>query len=80
MLLEAPNGMAAWDIGEIKNTTDLDTAADVRIADQGPVRASITIKRSFSKSLFTQSVVLYDAIPRIDFPCKVAWRENRQPR
>ncbi|MEW6202732.1 MAG: glycoside hydrolase family 38 C-terminal domain-containing protein [bacterium] len=75
MLLEAPTGMSAWDVGPILNTKDLNDKAEVSITESGSVRAAITVERKFRKSAFKQKIVLYDSIPRIDFPCEVEWKE-----
>lgn len=75
MLHESPNGMSAWDIGNITRTQALNTAATVTIEERGPARGALRIEQSFGRTALVKKIVLYDGVPRIDIPCEVQWRE-----
>lgn len=75
ILSEGPTGMSAWMIGAIQDTKDLVGNSEVVQIDAGPAKASVTFDHRYSKSLFTQEVVLYDGIPRIDIRMTADWHE-----
>jgi alpha-mannosidase len=76
VLYEQPNQMSAWTIGSINKTVNLDSTPEMKVVEQNAVKSVIEIKRSYSKSTFTQRIVLYTGINRIDFPCTVDWYEQ----
>jgi alpha-mannosidase len=46
--------------------------------EQGPVRATIEVKKKFGLARFTQRIALYDGLPRIDFGLAIHWNgKNR---
>ncbi len=57
----------AWEVGGVES---------VCVTETGPVRGTVEISRSFSRSAMVQRVHLYDSIPRIDFHTEVDWYET----
>jgi alpha-mannosidase len=47
----------------------------IEICESGPVRTKVRIKRSFHNSSFTQDIVLYSSIARVDFNLTVDWHD-----
>jgi len=48
---------------------------EIEVAERGPLRAKIRIKRKFKNSSFTQEVMLYSKIERVDFNLIVDWND-----
>jgi len=77
--MEKPHGMSAWELGPIRAVHSLDKAISVKVTERGPVRAVIEIRRHWSRSKFTQRIITYRDVPRIDFELDVAWFELGGP-
>ncbi len=70
---------SAWDInytGESKILTD--QGASVSVVDQGPVFVRLRVHHALGKSAYTQDLMVYGALPRIDVPTTVNWQEEKQ--
>ncbi|HUE37824.1 MAG TPA: glycoside hydrolase family 38 C-terminal domain-containing protein [Candidatus Acidoferrum sp.] len=52
--------------------------ANVSIVEQGPVFARVRVRHSSANSSFTQDIVVYGALPRIDIPTTINWQEEHQ--
>lgn len=48
----------------------------VEICESGPVRTMIRVKRSFHNSSFTQDIILYSGMERVDFNLAVDWHDT----
>jgi len=59
-------------VGKAWNITSKPT---VRVIENGPVRARVRITRSFKTSRYTQEVILYSRLDRVDFNLRVDWHE-----
>ncbi len=55
------------------NSSDLINYSDLEILENGPVRATIQIKRSYHLARFIQRIYLYTGINRIDFELIADW-------
>jgi len=55
---------------------DLDSADEVQLAESGPLRAVIRIKKHFQNSTFIQDVTLYPGVPRVDVKMQADWHEK----
>jgi alpha-mannosidase len=69
----------AWTIkytGEDKILTT--NGAKVSVVDQGPVFARVRVSHAFGKSTYTQDVIVYGALDRIDIPTTVDWHEKAE--
>ncbi len=75
ILTENSGGMSAWNLGRIESTKDLLSDSEVVRVDAGPARASVVFDHSYDKSIFTQEITLYDAVPRIDIRLTADWHE-----
>jgi alpha-mannosidase len=76
VLWEQPHPMSAWNIGDITRADHLITDAEVRMVEQGPVRAVIEVWRHIMHSHITQRIVTYAGLRRIDFETEVDWHEK----
>ncbi len=70
----------AWDIDffyedKWQDITDL---SEIRVVEQGPVRAALEMTRQFGKSVMKQRMVIYAQCPRIDFETWVDWHEDQK--
>ena len=54
-------------------SSDVIDKPEIELIENGPVRATIQIKRKFLLSRFTQRINLYPAIQRIDFELDIDW-------
>ena len=73
---ETPHSMSSWVIGNIEKVENLSHKPQIRIEEEGPVRAVLGIHRSFAKSLIEQKIILYQDLERIDFEAKIDWQEK----
>ncbi len=71
--MEKPHGMSAWCIGPISEVIALEKAESVRVVEQGPVRAVIEVERKWDRSSFTQRIIVYRDLPRVDFELDARW-------
>jgi len=76
LLFEKPHDMSAWNIGPISKIKNLSSKAEIKLREKGEVYSLLQIKHKFNKSTFTQDIVLYNDLPRIDFPTTVDWQEQ----
>ncbi|MCA9413518.1 MAG: alpha-mannosidase, partial [Candidatus Omnitrophica bacterium] len=70
----------AWDIDIFYNDKPLEIDGDLismEVMEQGPVRAVLRIKRSISKSVIIQDVILNKGSARIDFMTTVEWGNEK---
>lgn len=59
-------------------TVDVDSNPEIKVLEQGPVRATIQIKKKSGLSRFTQTVALYPGVPRIDFELTMDWKGHNK--
>jgi len=71
----APAGEPAWNmyLGRVR---ELLSAEEIRIVEQGPVRASIMVRWRFGDSIFTSYIRLYHRLPWVEFRLEVYWVEK----
>ncbi len=87
---DIPDRWDAWNIGYTGRSWKLDKARHISISLKGPVMASIKVEKDFlglskarraptpdfPSSFFTQEIILYEDIPRIDINMKADWWED----
>lgn len=87
---DIPSQWDAWNIGYTGRSWMLDKAESIDTAHRGPVMASLEVKKNFlgyskarreptsdfPSSFFTQEIILYDSIPRIDIRMEADWWED----
>jgi alpha-mannosidase len=90
LMEDIPDQWDAWNIGYTGRQWKLDKAESIKLEKKGPVMASFKVERSylgFSKakrqptpnypsSFFTQEIILYEDIPRLDVEMKADWWED----
>lgn len=90
LMEDIPDQWDAWNIGCTGRHWNLDKAESIKLAKKGPVMASFKVKRSylgfskakrqptpyFPSSFFTQEIILYEDIPRLDIEMKADWWED----
>ncbi len=76
--VDKPKEWDAWNIDADfeEQHWDLDKADEVKLIENGPLRAVIRIKKHFQNSTFIQDVTLYPAMPRVDVNMQVEWHEK----
>ncbi len=76
---DVPMEYDAWDIAAYyrQKPYALGKADRIRLLENGPVRAVVEVKRSFSLSALTQRYVLYAGLDRIDIETEVDWQETQ---
>jgi alpha-mannosidase len=86
---DRPTQYDAWEIKYTGVKWDLNEASEVTISEAGPVLTKIKVKKSFlgeskerneptstfPSSFFTQDIILYNDIPRIDVDLEADWWE-----
>ena len=76
-IADEPESMSAWEIG-LKGTAENIGAdgARIEVLESGPVRAMVRVTSLFRRSSFTQDIILYRGLPRIDFRTAADWQER----
>ena len=57
------------------HTWNISSKPVIEISEKGPVRAKLTIRRSFHNSSYVQEIMIYSSIRRIDFQLIIDWHE-----
>ncbi|WP_030621377.1 alpha-mannosidase [Streptomyces fulvoviolaceus] len=75
-----PNAWDAWDIDRHyrRRHTDLTDTESVELVEDGPLRASVRVTRTFGKSRITQEIRLTAASHRLDVVTEVDWQESEK--
>jgi alpha-mannosidase len=75
---DTPKDYDAWNIDADfdKVFTKLDEAESVKLIEQGPVRATIRVTRSWQNSKFVQDISLYANLDRVDVTNDIDWHET----
>ncbi len=76
---DRPLNFDAWDIDlfyEEKAYRLRDTSV-LRIVEQGPVRVTVEVERSYLASRITQRISLWRSSPRIDIATEIDWHEHQ---
>ena len=75
---DRPLNYDAWDIDRYfdDKVWEVEGVDSIEVAETGPVRGTVEIRRRFSQSTMVQRIRVYDSIPRIDFDTEIDWRES----
>ncbi len=75
---DKPKRWDAWNIDADfeKQHWDLTQADEVKLAESGPLRAIIRVKKHFQNSAFVQDITMYAGVPRVDVKMNVDWHEK----
>jgi alpha-mannosidase len=76
---DKPLDFDAWDIDNFygEKCWEIDKIDDVRVVEQGPLRAALEIRREWDGSTITQRILLHADLPRIDFQTHLEWRHHQ---
>ena len=76
--VDKPKQWDAWNIDADfeKQHWDLDNADEVKLVENGPLRAIIRVKNHFQNSTFVRDITLYAGVPRVDVKMHVEWHEK----
>jgi alpha-mannosidase len=75
---DKPKDWDAWNIdADFENKRwDLDKADEVKLIEDGPLRAVIRVTNHFQNSTFTRDITMYAAVPRVDVKMHADWHEK----
>lgn len=75
---DTPKDYDAWNIDSDfeQQFTKLDTADSVQLIEEGPLRATIRVVRTWQQSKFVQDISLYAGMDRVDVHNEFDWHEN----
>lgn len=75
---DKPKRWDAWNIdADFENKHwDLDQADEVKLIENGPLRAIIRVKNHFQNSTFTRDITMYAGVPRVDVKMHADWHEK----
>lgn len=90
LLEDIPDEYDAWNIGYTGRRWEIDKADSIELISPGPVKAVLRVKKSFlglakarrvpagdyPSSFFTQDIVLWDGMPRVDVEMSADWWED----
>jgi alpha-mannosidase len=76
---DGPEREAAWNVHATfeRRQYPFEGEATVEVAETGPVRGAVRVVRHHRNSQIEQKIVIYDALPRIDFITRVDWQERQ---
>ncbi|HEX8814174.1 MAG TPA: glycoside hydrolase family 38 C-terminal domain-containing protein [Terriglobales bacterium] len=75
---DQPKQWDAWNIDADfeQQHWDLDQADEVKLIENGPLRALLRVKQHFQNSTFTQDITVYAGVPRVDVRMQADWHEK----
>ena len=75
---DKPKRWDAWNIDADfeRQHWDLDKADEVKLIENGPLRAVIRVKNHFENSTFTRDITMYAGVPRVDVKMHADWHEK----
>ncbi len=75
---DTPKDYDAWNIDSDfeQQFTKLDAADSVKLIEQGPLRATIRVVRTWQHSKFVQDISLYAGLDRVDIHNEFDWHES----
>lgn len=73
-----PSEYDAWNIDADfeKQQWNLDTADEVKLVENSPLRVALRVRKHFQNSTFVQDITLVAGVPRVDVVMKVDWHEK----
>jgi alpha-mannosidase len=75
---DTPKDYDAWNIDSDfdRQFTTLDMVDSVKLVEEGPLRATIRVVRTWHDSKFVQDISLYAGLDRVDIQNEFDWHEN----
>lgn len=80
MYQDIPSAFDAWDLDSMYRHTPVEICepADIEIFAEGPLFASLVVRRKLNHSLMTQTIVLRRNSRRVDFHTVIDWQERHK--
>ncbi len=78
-ILEAPHGMTAWVLGQVKQYVPFTEGATLSFPHHGPYLASVQTHHRFNDSQLTVTFSLSAGVPRLDITVEADWLERGSP-
>jgi alpha-mannosidase len=77
-IVDEPESMSAWELGLKDESWNIgEQGARVEVLEQGPVRGVVRVTSLFRNSAFTQDIILYSKVRRLDCRLKMDWQERK---
>lgn len=79
LLQDGPEYEDAWNVHPTMDGRRYPCEGEARcdVAESGPVRAVLRVRRTHRQSVFEQDIILYADLPRIDFVTRIDWQERQ---
>jgi alpha-mannosidase len=76
---DRPLNYDAWDIDIFyaEKPYPVQDVQSIRVVERGPLRGGVEITRRFLSSTIRQRILIYSALPRIDFATEIDWHEHQ---
>lgn len=76
---DRPHNYDAWDVNNYytEKSWEIDNLSEIKVVENGPVRATVAIERPYLESTITQFISIYTDIPRIDIRNEIDWKEKQ---
>ncbi|HWT26975.1 MAG TPA: glycoside hydrolase family 38 C-terminal domain-containing protein [Mobilitalea sp.] len=76
---DKPHNYDAWDVNNyyIEKSWEIDQLDHIEVVENGPVRATVRLDRTYLDSRITQYISIYQDIPRIDIKNEIDWKEKQ---
>jgi len=68
--------MSAWELGLKDRVENIGEGARIEMVESGPVRAVVRVTSLFRRTSFTQDIILYRHMRRVDFKVSADWQER----
>jgi len=80
MYQDIPSAFDAWDIDSMyrESPVDLPEKAEISVGAEGPLFASLTVRRTLNHSTMTQTITLRRDSRRVDFHTVIDWQERHK--
>ncbi len=76
-IVDEPENMSAWELDLKDQFWNVgEDGAEIEVVETGPIRAVVRVRSFFRNSVFSQDIILYSQIPRIDFRLGLDWQER----
>lgn len=76
LIEDNPREYDAWNIGTGRLLPKM-SAKSIELVESGPVRSVVRVTKEYLKQKFTQDIIIYENLPRIDFRLSAFWRMRR---
>lgn len=76
---DKPHNYDAWDVNIYyqEKMWEVNDVESIRVVEEGPIKATLEIKKTFVDSTITQLMTIYRDIDRIDFDTTIDWKEKQ---